>query len=339
MPHQDRAPSPGPDLAALPEGERARLLRPLLDSLARSDSPFGWKIRRISGGANNLLYRATGPLGDLAVKFSLADSRDRAGREYSALLALHRAGLRLAPVPLLLDRTSYPLPVVVQTWLDGVASGTPPADDAEWRLLLEHLAAVHSLSPSDTDVAIRRAHITAYSAEEAVGLVRGHLERIPEDERPASLTDIFRQLGTRAFPQWPAAAPRLCRTDANISNFIRRPEGWYSVDWENSGWGDPAFEVADLMSHPAYITVPCERWPWVARTYCRIAGDRAMLVRIRTYYGILLCFWVARMARYLYEVPRGLDPRLVELPADWEEDRLRKYRHYRRLALQWLGAD
>ena len=150
-----------------------------------------------------------------------------------------------------------------------------------------------------------------------MGLVRGHLERIPEDERPASLTDIFRQLGTRAFPQWPAAAPRLCRTDANISNFIRRPEGWYSVDWENSGWGDPAFEVADLMSHPAYITVPCERWPWVARTYCRIAGDRAMLYP--TYYGILLCLgggWPAT-----HEAPRA-DPRLVELAADWEEDRL-----------------
>ena len=240
-----------------------------------------------------------GRSGDLAVKFSLATPETEAGREYPALLAPHRAGCAL-PRPLLLDRTSTRAGGSAD--LAGRVASGPPADDASGPS--EHLAAVHSLRPPTPTSP--SAPTTAYSAEEAVGLVRGHLERIPEDERPASLTDIFRQLGTRAFPQWPAAAPRLCRTDANISNFIRRPEGWYSVDWENSGWGDPAFEVADLMSHPAYITVPCERWPWVARTYCRIAGDRAMLVRIRptTASALLLVSWPATCMKY----PEGWTP-------------------------------
>lgn len=325
-------------LAARPEAERAELLHPLLERLSSGEPAPGWEITRITGGANNLLYRATGPLGDVAVKFTLADPRDRAGREYAALLALHRAGLRVAPVPLLLDRASYSLPVVVQTWLEGEVSEEPPADDGEWTLLLRHLAAVHSLSPADTDVDIRPAHVTADSAEAAVHLVREQTERIPEAERPARLSDILDRLEARDLPRWPTPGQRLCRVDANITNFIRRSGGWCSVDWENSGWGDPAFEIADLITHPAYLGVPCERWQWVARAYCELAGDGDKLVRIWTYYGILLCFWVARLARYLYEVPRGLDPRLAELPADWERDRLRKYRHYRRLAVQWLGA-
>ncbi|NPV06729.1 MAG: aminoglycoside phosphotransferase family protein [Anaerolineae bacterium] len=339
---RQRAPSESTvGLEALSEPERARLLHPLLERLSRGESAPGWEIARITGGANNLLYRATGPLGDLAVKFTLADPRDRAGREYTALLALHRSGLRVAPVPLLLDRSSYSLPVVVQTWLEGEVSKEPPADDGEWTLLLKHLAAVHSLSPADTDVEIRPAHVTAPSAEAAVRLVREQAERIPEADRPALLSGILDRLEARDLPRWPTPEPRLCRADANITNFIRRPGGWCSVDWENSGWGDPAFEIADLITHPAYLGVPCQRWQWVAHTYCELAGDGDKLVRIWAYYGILLCFWVARLARYLYEVPRGLDPRLVELPANWERDRLRKYRHYRRLAAQWLdvGAD
>src|SRR5512139_1869716 len=105
-------------------------LRPLLDHLARSRPREeglwpDWRITPIGGGRNNLLYRATGAAGDLAVKFTLRDARDRAGREYGALLALQAAGLDLAPVPVLLDRKRYPLPVVVQTWLPGEVSAAP----------------------------------------------------------------------------------------------------------------------------------------------------------------------------------------------------------------------
>jgi hypothetical protein len=64
----------------------------------------GWRIWRIGGGRNNLLYRATGPAGDLAVKFVVDDGRDRAGHEYRALQVLRQAGLDVAPEPLLLAR-------------------------------------------------------------------------------------------------------------------------------------------------------------------------------------------------------------------------------------------
>jgi hypothetical protein len=87
------------------------LLRSLLDHLAferpKADAHWhDWRITRIDGGWCNLLYRVTGPLGDLAVKFTIRDNRDRAGREYGALLALHRAGSSIAPQPILLDRNS-----------------------------------------------------------------------------------------------------------------------------------------------------------------------------------------------------------------------------------------
>jgi hypothetical protein len=113
-------------------------LRPLLAHLASIEVTEyehwqDWRIRRIGGGWNNLLYRATSPSGDLAVKFTIRNQRDRAGREYLALTALQQAGLSIAPRPILLDRDHYSQPVVVMTWLPGTPLSRPPTADAEWK--------------------------------------------------------------------------------------------------------------------------------------------------------------------------------------------------------------
>ena len=47
--------------------------------------------------------------------------------------------------------------------------------------------------------------------------------------------------------------------------------------------------------------------------------------------GLLLNMYiwrVARLARSLYEVPRGLDKRLIDRSADWQADVYAKYEHY-----------
>ena len=234
-------------------------LRALLDHLAtgqlhEGEGYRGWGITPTMAGWNNLLYRVTGPGGDLVIKFVIRDRRDRAGREYHALLALRQAGLSLAPVPILLDRRRYPQPVVVQTWLEGPVSADPPAGDAEWERLLEHLAAVHSVTPESTSVALRRGVVDARTAEEGRTLVRRQMARLPLEDRPSSLQALMRRFEMMTFPCWSRVAPVLCRVDENIFNVVRRPGAWASGDWENAGWGDPAFDVAQLMTHPAYTT-------------------------------------------------------------------------------------
>ena len=90
------------------------------------------------------------------------------------------------------------------------------------------------------------------------------------------------------------------------------------MDWEYSGWGDPAFEIADMMSHPKFMNVPMERWVWVTNLYAEMTGDETAFARIQTYYPLMLVWWVARFARGLYEIPRGLDERLAARPI-WVE--------------------
>jgi thiamine kinase-like enzyme len=108
-----------------------------------------------------------------------------------------------------------------------------------------------------------------------------------------------------------------------------------AVDWENSGWGDPAFEIAEMIAHPAYLAVPQTRWEWVIDTYCRMVGYPDMRHRIETHLRIYRVWWVARFARYLYEVPRQLDQRLVARDANWLRDIQDKYDHY--LNDAWAG--
>ncbi|MHB0878351.1 MAG: phosphotransferase family protein [Anaerolineae bacterium] len=319
-------------------GARAEaLLRPLLDHLARRRPTAGatwgdWSVEPVGGGANNLLYRVQCPPHDLMVKFAIRDERDRAGREFLALQALCRADLPVAPRPLLLDRDAYEQPVVVQTYLPGEVSVAPPASDEEWMRLVEHLLITHSVTPESSDVPLPRANVDAGSAAEARQLVWRQVDRIPAAARPRSLMTLVERMDAAVYPEWLAPSLALCHVDYNTRNLVRRPGLWASVDWENSGWGDPAFDVADLMLHPAYLGVSGDRWHWFVDEYAARSADVGCLCRIWVYARILAVYWVARLARYLHEVPLGLDQRLVERPGDWEIDRRNKYDYYARAA-------
>jgi len=309
---------------------------PLLDHLDSSTAVADgewrdWRITRVAGAGNNLLFRATNDAHDLAIKFTIRDARDRAGREYAALLALQQAGLVIAPVPLWRDRDRYPQPVVVQSWLAGTVLVAPPVGDDEWQRLIDHYLAVHTLTPA-SGIALPPAVLNMHSVADGLDRIGQQLVYIPAPEQPAALHELIRNVEAARLPNWPAPPLALCRVDPNTLNFVRQPDAWRSVDWENAGWGDPAYEIADLITHPAYIGVPPERWEWLIAAYCARCGDAGAATRIRVYWLLMLIWWVARLARYLYEVPRGGDQRLVTRPAGWQEDIRTKYEHYLALA-------
>jgi aminoglycoside phosphotransferase (APT) family kinase protein len=311
----------------------ARLLQHI-DSMRprRPETWDGWNIAPISGGANNLLYRATGEDGDYALKFTIRDNRDRAGREYGALCALRQAGLQIAPEPILLERDRYEQPVVVQSWLRGEALAGPPQGDAEWAAVSDHYAAFHSVTPEKVSLKLAAGYLNVSNGEAGKKLVRDHAMRLPPDARPKSLQELLAWLERWSPPVWPAPARTLVRVDGNWRNFLREGDGLASVDWEYSGWGDPAFELAELALHPAYEGVPGTRWDELAEDFARRRNDPTALLRIQTYTTIMLIWWLVRWARYLYEVPRGLDPRLVSRPEGWLENAERQYSRYQALA-------
>jgi aminoglycoside phosphotransferase (APT) family kinase protein len=312
------------------------MLHPLLDYLTQttpnSDEQWQeWQIKPVRGGMNSLLYHVTSPDGDYAVKLSVRDERNRAGREFRALQFLKQAGLSIAPEPVFLDLDTYPQQVFVQTWLGGKVNAAPPADDAEWEIMLRHYAAIHALNP---DVDMPKAVLNFESAEAGLATVERQIAMLYEPS--VELSKLWDKLKQKRYPEWSNVPRSLVHSDPNMLNMIRRENEWASVDWENSGWGDPAFEIADMITHPAFIDVSAERWDWVIKRYCELTGSDQAAERIAIYTLILRVWWVARTARYLYEIPRGIDKRLAERPADWEADMQRKYQHYLHAAQRLL---
>jgi thiamine kinase-like enzyme len=239
----------------------------------------------------------------------------------------------LAPQPILLDETSYPLPVVVQSWLAGEVTAETPQTHAGWRRLVEHYARLAQVTPAQVTAPLDMAVMNFTSISHAHQHIQKQLAAIPHAERPTSLQKVLSRLSAappHSCP--PAPALTLCRNDSNSLNFIRRPDKWLSVDWENSGWGDPAFEIAELICHPQYASVPAERWQWLVQLYGELSEDETAVIRIQAYRPLMLIWWVARLARAAYEVPRGLDQRLAARPSNWQAQNQALYERYLQLA-------
>ncbi len=309
-------------------------LRPVLDYLDRhrdlvADEYSGYRLEKITGGRNNLIWRCTGEGDDLCVKFTVPGPRDRAGREFHALQLLERARV-VAPRALGLDRDTYSTPLVVQSWVEGAVLNRVPTDDGEWAQLLDHIGRVHDIGPDPSSSAIRPALLDACTQAAGLQLLDREIASVPAASQPADLGRLRQRLERVTPPEWDPAAPRLARMDYKPDNFIRLSQGWISVDWENSGWTDPAFDLAQLMAHPEYLAVSQSRWDWLVAHYP--GADKRFALRVRTYHRILLVFWVARLSRSLYEIPRGGDQRLVEPRPGWQAEAEEKRRVYIELA-------
>jgi aminoglycoside phosphotransferase (APT) family kinase protein len=225
---------------------------------------------------------------------------------------------------------------VVLTWLDGLVGSDPPASDREWLHLVEHFAAVHTITPEMTTRSLPEAVLMMCTVDQGIACVRRQLNGMTIAERPPALRQLMERLDAHAFPSWRPPPVTLCRSDPNIENMVRRPGSWASVDWENSGWGDPAFEIADLVTHAAYLGVPSDRWEWVVQLYARLTGSPDVLDRVPVYVTLNQAVWAARFGRILYAIPRGLDVRLTPWPVGWLKTVQTQYEHYMEAALRAL---
>jgi thiamine kinase-like enzyme len=281
-------------------------------------------IARIDGGANNLLYRVLHEGDDLACKFTITDERNRARREYAALSVMQERGLEISPSALWLDEESYSQPLVLQTWIDGDLLTGPPESSSEWHRLIEHYSSIHTLKRRDSKNRLEKAALNFQNGQQGKKLVLLNASKVPAEEHPKQFTELLQWFENWTPPVFPDVTLALCRADANWRNFIEFEDKIVSVDWENSGWGDPAFEIADLITHPAYETVNPDEWETIINIYAKLTDDPNCEIRIRTYHLEMLMWWVIRWLRYLYEIPHGLDNRLVQRSDDWKPRTERK---------------
>jgi aminoglycoside phosphotransferase (APT) family kinase protein len=297
----------------------------------------GITTTRIPGGFNNALYHVEVDGQRYGCKLCVVDERHRAAREYRALRALAAAGLDIAPHPIRLDESCsiVPFPTVVYRWLPG--KPLPPTLSQEQLVaLLESIQQVQSLprSYSLPDAWFHWFAFQPYLEEMRTFLPRFGPWLKESDPDGESLCRRIDQLiihcagivaDTLADPRRENVPLCLCRSDTNMANAVLGPDGkvrW--IDWEFSGWGDPAMEFAELRWHAGSAGLSEEQHRWLRETYRRPASDPGFGDRLVVWDALIVTRWCQLILRTLWMAYNGPDRlRLSQLDLDPEELRPR----------------
>ena len=100
----------------------------------------------------------------------------------------------------------------------------------------------------------------------------------------------------------------LCRVDPNLANALWHDDyrlRW--MDWEYSGWGDPAMELAELRCHAALSELGEAQHAWLRDKYRRPAGDAGFEARLAVWDRILATRWPFLILRWLWSEHNGPD--------------------------------
>ncbi len=281
-------------------------------------------IERGGPGLNNCIFRVRLNGDVFACKLFIADERQRAYREWAALKTLHAAGLPLAPEPVAYAADGpLPQPAVVYRWLEGTPLGGGTTTDGDLARLVGGLNQVHRTPPAPGVELLPAWHqpasYAAYLDEVRffIGQVRdwANGRSATTSDLPAWIADLpaltplleetMRRAEAFAAGKDGAGAypfPALVRVDGNLDNILRDASGalWF-VDWEYSGLGDPAYDLAELRWHPRGRGVSQRQWATALAAYQPHPADTTFHARLAVYSRLLPAWWVGRSALHLLQ--------------------------------------
>lgn len=294
----------------------------------------GVTVRRVTGGTNNALYRVEVG-GDLvACKLFVDDERQRARREYGALRVLEATGLDLAPRPLWLDESCsvVPYPTVAYLWLSGTSLG-PDLPQQQLAAMINSIQRLHSLRPEDSaGLELADAWFHWFSLDAYLDEIRGILADygpwlIGTDPQGPGIVGRLNRLvddcasfvgGSNVDAGRDCVPLRLCGIDTNLANAVWCDDGrlrW--VDWEYSGWGDPALDLADFRWQASLDGISSAEHAWLRERYRRPAGDGGFDERLAVWDRLISTRWVLVILRRLWSAHEGPDRvRLTQPPGD-----------------------
>jgi aminoglycoside phosphotransferase (APT) family kinase protein len=133
---------------------------------------------------------------------------------------------------------------------------------------------------------------------------------------------------TEVDPNYENIPLRLMRVDPNLSNAIVDSDKtlrW--IDWEYSGWGDPALDLAELRWHASLQSLGDYNLQWLRSNYQLSFNDPNFYPRLKVWDHILVTRWPFLILRSLWSNHNGPDrERLstVAISKDQLHQRLRK---------------
>lgn len=314
------------------------------------------RIERGSQGLSNTLYRVRINGDVYACKLFVVDERRRAQREWAALCALRAAGLKLAPEPVAFAPDGpLPQPAIVYRWVNGEMLSEVPLIQADLQALVAALGQVHrtpAVAQCERLAAWRRPAGYAACLAEIQGAIGEMQEWVAspaaqQTDRPGWVADLpaivpliagaVRQaevLVAEASTSGQYPVPALVRADGSLDNVLRTGSGaLIFLDWESSGWGDPAYDLAELRWHPRNQQIPQRSWEAALATYDPPPDDQTFAERLAIYSRLLPLWWIGRSVLHLIEGVKQITgyTRLVPVPT-------RMYRSVRTQLDSYLAA-
>jgi thiamine kinase-like enzyme len=287
-----------------------------------------WRVERIRGGMNNALYRVKSGEAVFACKLCVLDERRRAEREYTALELLHQRGIDIAPKPVGIDRSgsSVLYPAVVYEWCEG-SPMNPERNSSHLHILLDSVQSMHACRPEPDDrrrlrIPVQKAWFHWFERTPYIDELSDFMEkyapwlrRISNEGQALSkrLERLVRAGGERLAGMPVAldceALPLcFCHVDPNSNNAILGADGqvrW--VDWEYSGWGDPALDLAEYRWHIAYAGLSASQQAWFREAYQPAQDDINFMQRLAFWDGLLAVRWPLLLLRWLWSREHGPD--------------------------------
>lgn len=297
-------------------------------------SQVGWVVHRVRAGMNNALYRVGHNGQTYAVKLCVDDLRRRAQREYSALRLLWDAEIDIAPQPLGLDasNTIVPYPAVVYRWLTGTSLGGRRSSRGLSKLqlsaLLESVQCLHAVVPQ-VEAGLPEAWFHWFERQPYLEELNGFMEqyrpwmetKLFDGEAICARLERIATACTQALAESPARIDRdsvplrLCHVDPNPTNIIWGGDGrmrW--VDWEYSGWGDPALDLAEFRWHQAFSFLSAEHTSWMRAHYQPSPGNEGFASRLVLWDALLVARWPFLLLRWLWSIHNGPDRERLSMP-------------------------
>jgi hypothetical protein len=255
-------------------------------------------VREEWQGSDNLLWRlgvasngAQEPVADTVLKMYMEAGWVRGRREYEAQQLFSPLGL--APQPLWFDRDAELLPrqVVGYAYVDG----SPPdmADPGVQAAVAQAIARVHATDAAE----LARVSPNPMGFKTFWTLLQENIATVSTDLAPfpdlvrgmTELQTAASALAAEAAPLWANATPTPIHGEFSPENTLITPRGVTFVDWELSGLGDPALEVARFAQGHLVETATREQW---LATYLAAFNPPQMAERIALYRMLLPIEWL-----------------------------------------------
>jgi hypothetical protein len=241
--------------------------------LARIGCSADFELTPLPGGRNNRVWRLHAAETDFLLKryyWAENDQRDRMGHEIAFLSYLRSIGNNAAPEPLAADRENR---FALLEFIHGVPPPLPDIAEPEVFAAAEFFAAMNSARFPDAVQALPAASEACFSFRQHVETT-GH--RVARLDQIVTDDDVAAAAGEFAFdhlrPLWERVRARIIEnalehggyerklaqeercvspSDFGFHNSLRLPDGSLRfLDFEYSGWDDPAKTIADFTNQP-----------------------------------------------------------------------------------------